>query len=70
MNALRGLAQDLTPDFDPQGSLVILALSGVLVFGLAIYLFNWDRHNATQRGHPLLALLVLLPYAVRVFLLW
>ena len=69
MNALRGLAQDLTPDFDPQGSLVILALSGVLAFGLAIYLFNWDRHNATQRGHPLLALLVLLPYVVGVFLL-
>ena len=69
MNALRGLAQDLTPDFDPQGSLVILALSGVLAFGLAIYLFNWDRHNATQRGHPLLALLVLLPYVVGMFLL-
>jgi hypothetical protein len=43
-------------------------LSGILGFGLAIYLFNWDRHNATQRGHPLLALLAFLPYIVSVFL--
>ena len=69
MNAFRGLAQDLAPDFDPVGSLIILLAGGVLAFGLAIYLFNWDRHNTTQRGHPLLALLALLPYAVGIFLL-
>ena len=64
MNAFRGLGQDLAADFDPVGSLIILLVSGVLAFGLAIYLFNWDRHNSTQRGHPLLALLVLLPYVI------
>ena len=69
MNAFRGLAQDLTADFDPLGSLVILLASGVLAFGLAIYLFNWDRRNTTQRGHPLLALLVMLPYVVGILLL-
>ena len=69
MNAFRGLAQGLAADFSPQGSLAILATSGVLAFGLAVYLFNWDRHNSTQRGHPLLALLVLLPYAVGALLL-
>ena len=69
MNAFRGLAQDLTADFDPLGSLVILLASGVLAFGLAIYLFNWDRRNTTQRGHPLLALLAMLPYAVGILLL-
>jgi len=69
MNAFRGLAQGLTADFDPWGSLIVLLASGVLAFGLAIYLFNWDRHNTTQRGHPLLALLALLPYAVGMLLL-
>ena len=69
VNAFRGLAQGLTADFDPWGSLIVLLASGVLAFGLAIYLFNWDRRNTTQRGHPLLALLALLPYAVGMILL-
>ena len=69
MNAFRGLAMDLTADFDPLGSLIILLASGVLAFGLAIYLFSWDRRNTTQRGNPLLALLALLPYAVGILLL-
>ena len=64
MNAFRGLAQDLPADFDPVGSLIMLLTSGLLAFGLAIYLFNWDRRNTTPRGHPLLALLALLPYIV------
>lgn len=69
MNAFRGLAQDMTADFDPLGSLIVLLASGVLAFGLAIYLFNWDRRNTTRRGHALLALLALLPYAIGILLL-
>ena len=68
MNAFRGLAYGLAPDFDPSISLGVLAANGVLAFGLALYLFNWDRRNATQRGHPLLALLVLLPNLIGVLL--
>jgi len=68
MNAFRGLGQNLAADFDPLASLIVLLTSGVLAFGLAIYLFNWDRRNATQRGHPLLALLVLLPYVIGLLL--
>lgn len=68
MNAFRGLAQNLTTDFNPLKSLLILFTSGILAFALALYLFNWDRHNTTQRGHPLLALLVLLPYILGIFL--
>ena len=68
MNAFRGLAQDMAADFGPWGSLIILLASGVVAFGLAIYLFNWDRRNTTQRGHPLLALLVLLPYVIGMLL--
>jgi ABC-2 type transport system permease protein len=68
MNAFNGLAMGGTADFNPWFSIAALVLSGILGFGLAIYLFNWDRHNATQRGHPLLALLAFLPYIVSVFL--
>jgi hypothetical protein len=68
MNAFRGLAQNLTTDFNPLGSLLILLSSGLLAFALALYLFNWDRRNTTQRGHPLLALLVLLPYVIGILL--
>jgi len=35
---------------------------------LAIYLFNWDRVNQVRRGHPALALLVLLPGIIGIFL--
>jgi ABC-2 type transport system permease protein len=68
MNAFRGLAQNLPTDFNPLGSLLILLSSGLLAFALALYLFNWDRRNTTQRGHPLLALLVLLPYILGILL--
>ncbi len=69
MNAFRGLAMGMGADFAPWGSVIVLALGGLLALGLAIYLFNWDRHNMTQRGHPALALLALLPYVVGVFVL-
>ena len=66
MNAFRGMAQDLEADFDPWASLAILLTSGILAFVLASWLFNWDRHNATRRGHPLCALFALLPFVVGI----
>jgi ABC-2 type transport system permease protein len=69
MNAFNGLAMGYTTGFSPWGSVVAMTISGLMAFGLAIYLFSWDRRNSTRRGHPLLALLVLLPYAVGIFLL-
>ena len=69
MNAFKGLAMGKTADFAPLGSVIILLLSGLLAFGLAIYLFSWDSRNSTRRGHPLLALLVLTPYVVGIFVL-
>jgi ABC-2 type transport system permease protein len=69
MNALNGLAMGGVADFSPWGSVIILLTGGVLAFGLAVYLFSWDSRNTTRRGHPLLALLVLLPYALGIFLL-
>jgi len=68
MNAFNGLAMGQTADFAPWGSVIVLALTGLLAFGLAIYLFSWDSRNATRRGHPLMALLVLVPFLVSLFL--
>jgi ABC-2 type transport system permease protein len=68
MNAFRGLALGLEADFNPLWSILILLAGGVLAFGLAIYLFNWDSKNKTRRGHPLMALLALLPYFASLFL--
>lgn len=69
MNAFNGLAMGKVADFFPWGSVIILFISGVLAFGLAVYLFSWDSRNTTRRGHPLLALLVLLPSVVGIFLM-
>ena len=68
MHAFQGLGQNLDTAFDPLWSVIILLTSGVLSFGLAIYLFSWDRRNTTRRGHPLLALLAFLPYVVGALL--
>jgi hypothetical protein len=69
MNALNSLAMGHEAVFNPWGSLAILFSGGVLAFALAIYLFNWDRHNDMRRGHPVLALLALTPYIAGMFLL-
>ncbi|NQT81469.1 ABC transporter permease [bacterium] len=69
MNAFRGLAQNLQADFDPLWSIIILLTGGVLAFGLATCLFNWDSYNTKQRRRALLALLALLPYVIGAFLL-
>jgi ABC-2 type transport system permease protein len=66
MNAFNGLAMGGGADFDPWGSVIALFASGLLAFGLALYLFRWDSRNTARRGHPLLALLVLLPFVVGI----
>jgi len=68
MQAFAGLAFGQETVFDPVRSVIILATSGILAFGLAIYLFNWDSRNAARRGHPLLALLAAVPYVVGLFI--
>ena len=64
MNAFRGLALGLTADFAPVRSVGVLLGTGLLGFALALYLFNWDRRNASQRGNTLMGLLVLLPAVI------
>ena len=67
MNAFNGLAMGKPADFSPWGSVIVLVTSGLLAFGLALYLFSWDSRNAGRRGHPLLGLLCLLPFVVGIF---
>ena len=69
MNAFNGLAMGGTADFSPSWSLLALFVVGQLAFGLAWYLFSWDGRNGERRGHPALALLALLPFAIGVFIL-
>lgn len=68
MNAFNGLAMGAAADFSPWGSVVILSVSGLLAFALAVLLFSWDRRNTTRRVHPLAGLLVLLPYVLGILL--
>ncbi len=67
MNAFKGLAMGGVADFNPWGSVIALFVSGVLGFGLAVYLFSWDSRNTARRGHSLLALLFLLPFVISIF---
>jgi ABC-2 type transport system permease protein len=69
MNAYNGLAYGLETPFSAGASLAILLIGGVLAFGLAILLFNWDRQNRTARLHPTFGLLAALPYVASVVLL-
>ena len=68
INALNSLAMGREAVFSPWGSLIILLTSGLIAFGLAVYLFNWDSRNTTRRGSPWMALLVLVPYALGIIL--
>jgi ABC-2 type transport system permease protein len=69
MNAFNGLAMGTEATVSPWGSVIVLLAAGILAFGLAVYLFSWDSRNSTRRGSPWLALLVLLPFVLGIFLL-
>jgi ABC-2 type transport system permease protein len=64
MQAYLGFAYDAATVLNPWASVAVLASGGLLAFGLAVYLFNWDSRNSSRRGHPALALLAMVPYAV------
>jgi ABC-2 type transport system permease protein len=68
MNAFNGLAMGGTASFTPWLSVIVLVAAGLLALWLAVYLFSWDSRNTDRRGHPLMALLYFLPFALS--LLW
>ncbi len=69
MNAFNGLAMGYGFDFSPWGSVLVLVLSGLAAFGLAVFLFSWDSKNTARHGHPLLSLLVFLPNIIGMLVL-
>ena len=68
MQAYMGLAYGAQTVIDPSVAVGVLLTGGVLAFGLAMYLFDWDSRNQARRGHPLLGLLVLVPYLAAIAL--
>jgi ABC-2 type transport system permease protein len=64
MEAFLGLAYGQETVIDPLVAVIVLLSSGLLAFGLAIYLFNWDSRNSARRGHPLMGLLAVVPYVI------
>ncbi|MCP5096645.1 MAG: ABC transporter permease [Chloroflexi bacterium] len=69
MNALNGLVMEAgTAVFSPWGSIIALAVSGIVAFALALYLFRWDSHHAPRQKYNILALLAFAPYAIGIFL--
>jgi len=68
MNAFKALAMGGTADFDPWFSVIALFSSGILAFGAAVFLFSWDSRNTTRRGHPILALVFLLPFVISMLI--
>ena len=68
MQAFQALAFGKETLIAPWISVPVLLSSAILALGLAIYLFTWDSHNSSRRGHPVMALLVMLPYAISIFL--
>lgn len=68
MQAFEGLAFGRPTLFNPVTSTLVSLAAAVLAFALAVYLFNWDSRNQTRRGHPLMALLVLVPYLIGILL--
>jgi ABC-2 type transport system permease protein len=69
MQAAMGLAYGQQTVVAPTISIGVLLAAGLAAFGMATYLFNWDSHNASGRGHPILALLAWLPYAMSILAL-
>jgi ABC-2 type transport system permease protein len=68
MNLYNIFGNSLPYDLNPYLSTAVLYFGGALATGLAIYLFNWDSQNQTQRGNPKWALVALLPYFVALIL--
>jgi ABC-2 type transport system permease protein len=68
MQAYLGLAYNQATLISPWIAMVILAAGGLIGFGLAIYLFNWDSKNESQRGHPAMGMLALIPSIIAALL--
>ena len=69
IQAAMGFAYQAETIIDPTVCVLVLTAAGLLSVFLANYLFSWDTQNSARRGHPALALLVLLPFIVGISLI-
>lgn len=69
MNAFNALAFGKLADFSPWGSVIVLLLTAVSAFALAVILFSWDSRNTARRANPVLGFLVLIPAILGIFLM-
>ena len=60
----QALAYGRTAAVDWQLSLGVLVAAAVASFVLSALCFNWDRQNVSRRVHPVVALLVMVPFVV------
>lgn len=67
-NALNAVYSGQQAIYSLQGSLVILALGGIVSYALAAYLFTWDSKTANSLRN-LAGLAVLIPYVLGIILL-
>lgn len=61
MNAIKRLSMEGVADFNPWMSVELLYVSGLLGSGLTVNLLSLESRNAGQHGHPLMAVLCLVP---------
>lgn len=69
MQAIQGLAYGQATLIPPWAALAALGFGALFSFGLAKVLFNWEPGNASRRGHPALALLAWIPYALTILVI-
>jgi len=69
VNLFRYYSYNQSIGYNPIWSLVILIVGGLLSFGLAIYLFDWDSQNKTRKGHPAFAFIAIIPLIIGAILI-
>jgi ABC-2 type transport system permease protein len=67
-NALNAVYSGQQAVYSLTGSLMILALGGIISYGLAAYLFTWDNKTSSSMRN-LAGLIVLIPYILGIILL-
>jgi ABC-2 type transport system permease protein len=69
MNAWQSLAFGKPAAVDPYGSMLVLLIGGLMAFGLAVVLFQWDSHNQQRGRSPYLAVIAMVPYVLAAILM-
>ncbi|MFC2069568.1 ABC transporter permease [Chloroflexota bacterium] len=62
LKVYQGIAMNYETAFNPLWAVIILLSVGILAFVFSNYLFSWDSKNSTQRGHPAMAIIALVPF--------